>query len=286
MYGAVALVLPIKRGQSLVVSPSPEPGISWNAYENGNLWFKADFQWPPLKLISTSDEEIAMRLLNLLRVALELNPKGLNESEGYAVTTEMNFNREWGFGSSAALVSNIAWWFNTDPFHLYFKIFKGSAFDIASARATGPFLYRIERQKPWMVYMDFYPAFHDHLYFIYLGNKQDSQVSVDKFKMTFIANQDILDQAIHLTNRLRKAESLDEFGRYMNDHETMIGKILNTEPVGRTLFSDFQGYVKSLGAWGGDFIMAAYPGNRQELEEYFHKKGLDTIFSFEELVLH
>lgn len=285
MYGATALVLPLRRGQSLSVTPSLEPGITWKAYENDELWFMADFQWPPLKLVSTSDEEIAVKLYSFLKAALELNANGMAEDYSYQVITEMNFHRGWGFGSSAAVISNIAWWFDIDPFELYFKLFRGSGFDIAGARAKGPILYQLQDQQPVITEVDFNPLFRDHLYFVYLGKKQDSQVSVDRFRMDFVPDQHIIEQVDDLTDKVLKATSLEEFGKYIGEHEELIAQILRTEPVKRLYFNDFDGHLKSLGAWGGDFIMAVFPGDRESLERYFLRKGLDTIFSFDELVL-
>lgn len=41
-----------------------------------------------------------------------------------------------------------------------------------------------------------------------------------------------------------------------------------------TMFADFPGVVKSLGAWGGDFILAAANIAPTEIRSYFHKKDL------------
>ena len=46
-------------------------------------------------------------------------------------------------------------------------------------------------------------------------------------------------------------------------------------------FPDFQGAIKSLGAWGGDFIMAT--GNEQT-PYYFKNKGFDVVLNYEEII--
>jgi hypothetical protein len=48
------------------------------------------------------------------------------------------------------------------------------------------------------------------------------------------------------------------------------------------LFPDFKGIVKSLGAWGGDFVMVL---SKQNPKEYFIEKGYTTILSYDEMVL-
>jgi hypothetical protein len=45
-------------------------------------------------------------------------------------------------------------------------------------------------------------------------------------------------------------------------------------------FQDYSGEIKSLGAWGGDFILAAGPSNSKE---YFIGKGYNSVFSFNEI---
>ena len=47
-------------------------------------------------------------------------------------------------------------------------------------------------------------------------------------------------------------------------------------------FSDFQGSIKSLGAWGGDFILAT--GNKST-KKYFLDKGFKTIIPFNKICL-
>jgi hypothetical protein len=65
-------------------------------------------------------------------------------------------------------------------------------------------------------------------------------------------------------------------------HESIIGGLLNQKPIQEILFPDFDGAIKSLGAWGGDFILAS--GAQQSIA-YFKNKGFQTIFSFEKMIL-
>ena len=53
-------------------------------------------------------------------------------------------------------------------------------------------------------------------------------------------------------------------------------------PVKKRLFPDYPGSIKSLGAWGGDFILAT--GTESE-REYFKEKGYTTLRSYRELIL-
>jgi hypothetical protein len=48
------------------------------------------------------------------------------------------------------------------------------------------------------------------------------------------------------------------------------------------LFPDYSRAIKSLGAWGGDFVLAT--GNFNEMD-YFKQKGFHTIISYHKMVL-
>ena len=47
------------------------------------------------------------------------------------------------------------------------------------------------------------------------------------------------------------------------------------------LFIDYPGEIKSLGAWGGDFILAAGPSDSNK---YFEKKGFKTVIRFMDML--
>ena len=51
-------------------------------------------------------------------------------------------------------------------------------------------------------------------------------------------------------------------------------------------FNDFEGEMKSLGAWGGDFFMAATEWDNDKVIEYFRNKGLDVIFKYNDIILN
>jgi hypothetical protein len=55
-------------------------------------------------------------------------------------------------------------------------------------------------------------------------------------------------------------------------------------PVKEKLFSDFKGAIKSLGAWGGDFVMVATEEDLQSVKAYFKTKDLDVVYSYNDLI--
>ena len=60
----------------------------------------------------------------------------------------------------------------------------------------------------------------------------------------------------------------------------IISKLIKQPPLKKIKFSDYDGAVKSLGAWGGDFFLAT--GSDQD---YFKKKGYETIISYKDIIL-
>ena len=60
----------------------------------------------------------------------------------------------------------------------------------------------------------------------------------------------------------------------------MISKTLELKSVKNKYFKDYSGEIKSLGAWGGDFILAAGPINSKN---YFYDKGYKIVFSYKEI---
>jgi hypothetical protein len=82
---------------------------------------------------------------------------------------------------------------------------------------------------------------------------------------------------------MAKADDLRVFQAIMDQHEEIVGKAIHQIPVREKYFNDFRGSVKSLGAWGGDFILAASSGSEEYVRNYFLKKGLSILFSYDDI---
>ena len=52
--------------------------------------------------------------------------------------------------------------------------------------------------------------------------------------------------------------------------------------VKECLFPDYKGTVKSLGAWGGDFVLAI--SETEDIPNYFLSKGFDICIPYDEIV--
>jgi len=71
----------------------------------------------------------------------------------------------------------------------------------------------------------------------------------------------------------------------MSEHESFISHLLGRKTVKEENFSDFNGEIKSLGAWGGDMLMAVSELPGDYIRNYFQTKDIQTVFDFHSLVL-
>ena len=76
----------------------------------------------------------------------------------------------------------------------------------------------------------------------------------------------------------------EDFCTLLQVHENILARCLDREPIQRQ-FPDFSGTLKSLGAWGGDFLLAVTEQPFEQMKAYFQSKGMNTIFKFQDLIL-
>ena len=299
---ALALALPLKLGQSLEVETldSNENRLQWDAFRPEGKWFSVTLNRENLVNFSTDDPEKAMRLGQILQAVKQLNPKSF-EGNNLHFTTRLDFDPNWGLGSSSTLITNLARWADVNPYELLKLTFGGSGYDIACASAEGPIYYQLasldcfvprndaKRQSELTQKIEpvnFQPSFAEHLFFVYQGQKQSSSKEIKAFleKANPIDLQKDIEIVSEISRAVPKCESLDEFGMLMQCHERIISRCIGQEPVQKR-FPDFEGVLKSLGAWGGDFILAATEWPENQVREYFKEKGLEVIFGHKEMVL-
>ena len=86
-----------------------------------------------------------------------------------------------------------------------------------------------------------------------------------------------------LTRAMLDAQTIEDFNKAMKDHEMLMSSVLDYPTVKQLYFSDYKGgELKSLGAWGGDFILAT---GTAENRAYFAKKGYAVIHEFDSFIL-
>ncbi len=280
--GAEALAIPTLYGQDLKVCKSDKEGVKWiSKNEKGAIWFEADYSIiPNLNIKSTTDQKVAEILLEILQAAKNVNSEFLSVPSGIEVVTQMNFPREWGLGSSSTLINNIAQWAEVNAFELLENSFRGSGYDIACAQSDSPLIYSNSAKPPLVQKVDLNWPFTEELFFVYLNKKQDSKRGIALYN-ELSENKDILiKKANRLTEQFKNCQTLSQFELLIETHEDLISSLLKLPKIKNILFSDYTGSIKSLGAWGGDFVLVT----RKEALSYFTEKGYITIIPFNQMV--
>ena len=289
--GAKSLAVPTKFGQDLQLKQINEPLLVWESYShNDSCWFEATFDVPTLRLQTatfSSDKEgnaefIAENLRQILRQAKKMNPSFLEANHGYIIKTKMTFPRDWGLGSSSTLINNIAQWAKVDAYQLLWNTFSGSGYDIANAQFNSPILYQLKNQKPIVETVNFSPNFSNELFFVHLNKKQNSREGILKYRENKQEIEKHVLRISEISSAMLLVNSLSEFRNLIEEHEQIISLIIQLKTIKERLFSDYDGAIKSLGAWGGDFVLVT---GSQDSIDYFTKKGYATILSYSDMVL-
>ena len=288
LQGARALALPLNLGQSLEVTTIDDANgmIHWDAYTPKGFWFASIFSKHDFTVHASDDMDKADNLSRIFKAIKSLNPNILQDKKDYFFTTRLEFDSEWGLGSSSTLISLLAQWAEVDPYELLKMTMGGSGYDIACATASQPIIYRLENGTPIVEKADFNPDFKDKLYFVYQGHKQSSGKEVKSFKeraQKYDFSSEVFEIS-ELSENVIKATSFNDFCALLTRHEEIMSRCLE-QPSLKSQYLDFQGVIKSLGAWGGDFFLAATELPEKEVIGYFKKKGLETILKYTDIVL-
>ncbi|MGO4912333.1 GYDIA family GHMP kinase [Leeuwenhoekiella sp. W20_SRS_FM14] len=281
--GALALAIPTQKGQSLVVEDVNIEGITWVSLKSsGELWFTTHLTYDDLKKsLPKQPADPKDRLIQLLAAAQSLNPQFLRDAKNIKVTTTLEFESNWGLGSSSTLIYTLAEWAEVDAYALLNLTFGGSGYDIACASNHTPILYQLKEQKPRVLQTQFNPPFRDQLFFIHLNKKQNSRDAILNYRKQ---PKESLESAINkvsgISETLLSCEELLSFRALIDAHERIIASVLNTQTIKQQLFADYPGSIKSLGGWGGDFILVT--ANQEDLD-YFRNKGYHTIISYSDM---
>ena len=289
--GATSLAVPTKFGQDLTIEPIEEPQLIWGSFTNtGDCWFEAIFDLPKLRLKNAtfnSDKEgnaefIAETLQKILSEARKLNPDFLQQDKGLIVKTNLTFPQNWGLGSSSTLINNIASWAKVDAYKLLWNAFSGSGYDIACAQNDVPIFYQLENKQPIVKQVDFNPNYTDQLFFVYLNKKQNSRDGIAQYRKNNQNIQHEITEISNLSSEFVQATSIKDLEKIIEEHERIVSSIIKLNSVKKEIFPNYFGAVKSLGAWGGDFVLVT--GN-EDTPNYFKQKGFETILPYSEMIL-
>jgi len=160
----------------------------------------------------------------------------------------------------------------------------GSGYDVACADAESPLRYQLDGDTIQYTEIDFGPPFRKHLYFVYLNQKASSPDAVRDYLKKGAKRRTLVKSLTEITENIINCRSMSEFCRLLEAHENLVAKVLEMPTVKSKYFKDFDGAVKSLGAWGGDFILACSDSGQEHVRSYFEDKGFSTIIPYDEML--
>ena len=282
LNGALSLAVPTVYGQYLEINDNDSNIINWTSYnKNEEIWFKCELDKNSLKVKYSSSKEVSEIIKELISFIREKETNFL-KLNGSTINTQLTFDKNWGLGSSSTLISNISKLSGVDPYELNNKFFNGSGYDIACAESNRSLLYRLYDGKREIKKIHFNPSFKDKLYFVYLNKKQNSLDEIIDFKEK--VNSKIgISEITEITKKIILCKDQSDFNILIREHENIISKLISKKKIKDKLFKDFNGEIKSLGAWGGDFILAS--SNKSKTKEYFSNKGFNYVFEFDKLII-
>ncbi len=286
LKGALALAVPLNKGQSLTVRAYKEPGLNWRAETLQGIWFEVKFD-DQLTILETTDYKKSENLQCMLRKAIEQNPSIQDKLNYSSVITQLEFDVNWGWGSSSTLLHLLEKWLEIDPYRLMDESIGGSGYDIACAAADQPIYYRRSKgEQPQITTATFNPPFIQQMGIVYLNKKQNSSTQVKSFLESSSENKDLVEEISALSHEFTTEQELGKFMNLMHQHEMRIAKATDLTPIQQLLFPDYKGAIKSLGAWGGDFALFLSEDSFTINKQWFQSKGYPLVMPLEEVIIN
>ena len=282
MDGAKSIALPARLTQDLIVSKCDKNTIEWFSHDmHNNLWYKDRFFVKNNNLVCESEKNVTSQKIISLFNHLSKTHK-LANLLGNKFETRLNFKKDWGLGTSSTFVNNLAKWAKVDPYQLLFSTFKGSGYDIACCDLNHPIIFKKTNESIDVKKIKFKPPFIKNLFLIHLGKKQNTQLSIENYSKKQFDRMELIKKINTITDEFIKCNELIHFEELIQEHESIISKATSIIPIQNSNFSDYKdGKIKSLGAWGGDFILVT---TKNKDLSYFKKRGLETIIPLEDIV--
>jgi mevalonate kinase len=289
LEGAQALALPTKPGQNMSVRYEKsynDPKLLWRSLDHlGECWFEAEFELWNFEQTSGEHSDKVVFLQKLLRQLRVQNKHFLREEVTVYVETRLGFPKTWGLGSSSTLIYNLSQWAYVSPFELLFKTSLGSGYDVACAQSDGPILYKNDSEGPIYSPVVFDPSFKNNIHFVYLGKKQDTLKEISRFQsLEKNKSKNVISEISEITNRFLQCDNINSFMNLMFEHEKILSSYLSRSNVKDLRFIDFDGAIKSLGAWGGDFVMVVSEKSTEDTKRYFMEKGYNFCLPYKDII--
>ncbi len=281
--GALSLAIPTKWGQEFFFEEISDDQsiVFWTAFHQNELWLTIKIDYQNWEILETNNRDSAAFILKILKNIQKLSSIKFQDKKSYHLNTNLQFPSNYGLGSSSTLMNNLAEWAAIDAFVLNENNLGGSGYDIAVAQKKAPILYRKFGNSTEIEVINFTPKFKEELIFIHLNQKQNSREGIQLYKNK-MKSEGLIEEFSFLTNEVISCKSLDQFSDLMQLHEEKLSNFLGLQTVKEKYFSDAPVFVKSLGAWGGDFVLSSkFSG----FKDYFRGKGFSTVFTYDDLIL-
>lgn len=278
--GALALAVPTRLGQDFYWEETEDYKslVLWEALHEGKPWLSIKINYKNWEILETNLPENAAFILKVLQNVQQYSTVRFQKNSSYHIKTNLQFPGNFGLGSSSTLMNNLAEFAKIDAFILNEFSLGGSGYDIAVAQKKSAILYQNQPRK--VLQIEFNPPFLDDLILIHLNQKQDSREGINAFR-TREKSLSLRDEFTKITEEVLKCNTLEEFSALMSLHESKLSNYLGIGTVKEKYFKDCPVFVKSLGAWGGDFVLSTKFG---DFKNYFFEKGYTQIFDYKELV--
>tara|TARA_A100001011_G_scaffold214616_1_gene222680 strand:+ start:22224 stop:23120 length:897 start_codon:yes stop_codon:yes gene_type:complete len=280
LNGSLAIGLPTKMGQDMLVENILNEKISWLSFNmNSEKWFECLFDLKSLNVLGTSDKNISLRLKKILESSRDLNSKFLKT--GKKIITNLDFDYKWGLGTSSTLINNISKWAEINPYELLKKTFGGSGYDLACAEANSPILFSLNSGKEKVIPVNFNPILKKNLFFIYQNKKQNTKKSLEEYQNQNLFDKSTINRISKISQDLMSTSNINEFRKLIDYHENIMSSVLKIDSINKK-FRDYEGSIKSLGAWGGDFFLAVGP---EDSLDYFKKRNYKIGYKYADFIL-
>jgi len=282
MKGAMALAIPAKLDQELNVISTNSDFVNWKSFDKNNqIWYEEKFYLDKGALIYNSQKnkmsDLIVRLFDYIHTF-----NSPEKSIGNEFIWKINFDRNWGLGSSSTLINNLSKWAKVNPYKLLFSVFNGSGYDIACCDKSNPIIFQKKDDYLSVSNTTFNPDFLNNLFLIFLNKKQDTQKSIQNFLKTDEPFSEEINQINEIVHEIENVKDITTFESLIERHEKIIAKILQIPTIQNEKFTDYNnGVIKSLGSWGGDFVLAT--GDEKSMD-YFKEKGFNTVKKISDLL--
>lgn len=280
--GALALAVPTKLGQEFFFEEVADGNsiVVWEALHQNQEWLKVVIDYQNWSILETNNPTAAAFVIKVLRNVQEYSLIKFKKTDSYHLKTNLQFPSDYGWGSSSTLMNNVASWAEMDPFLLNEISLGGSGYDIAVAHEKSALLYQIKENSKLIEPIEYKPIFADELLLVHLNQKQDSREGIKMYRSKKIQT-DIIEEFSKITKEIIKSDNIGAFSLLMEKHEENMSELIGIPTIKEKFFSSLPVFVKSLGAWGGDFVLTkSFSG----CNEWFLENGFKTVLKYNDVV--